>query len=69
MKPMKTTRRQLLLGAGAAVMAHWPRSLSAAAWQAIAPGDAGFAADLEARRPRHVGGNPDIRRIAHFGRD
>ena len=39
MKTMKTSRRQLLLGAGATVMAQWPRSLSAgaAALQPIAP--------------------------------
>ena len=51
MKTRKTSRRQLLLGAGATVMAHWPRSLSAgtAGLQPIAPGDAGFAPDLEAR--------------------
>src|SRR3981081_1923815 len=47
----KTSRRQLLLGAAATVMAQWPKSLSAAAtWlQPIAPDDAGFAPDLEAR--------------------
>jgi CubicO group peptidase (beta-lactamase class C family) len=50
MKTMKTSRRRLLLGAGAAVMAQWPRSLSAR----IAPGDAGFVPDLEARLDRAV---------------
>ena len=37
-------------------MAHWPRSLSAgtAGLQAIAPGDAGFAPDLEARLDKAV---------------
>jgi CubicO group peptidase (beta-lactamase class C family) len=53
---MKTNRRQLLLGAGAAVVAQWPRSSSAgnAALQAIAPGDAGFAPDLEARLDKAI---------------
>ncbi len=56
MKTRKTTRRQLLLGAGATVMAQWPRSLSAgaAALQAIAPGDAGFSPDLEARLDKAI---------------
>src|SRR5882724_4485401 len=56
MKTRKTSRRQLLLGAGAAVMAQWPRSLSArtAALQPIAPGDAGFAPDLEARLDKAI---------------
>ena len=37
-------------------MAHWPRSLSAgtAGLQPIAPGDAGFAPDLEARLDKAV---------------
>jgi CubicO group peptidase (beta-lactamase class C family) len=50
-KTGKTSRRQVLLGAGATVMAHWPGSLSAAAaWlRPISPDDAGFAPDLEAR--------------------
>jgi CubicO group peptidase (beta-lactamase class C family) len=45
-----------MLGAGAAFMAHWPRSLSAATarWQPIAPQDAGFAPDLEARLDKAI---------------
>jgi CubicO group peptidase (beta-lactamase class C family) len=56
MKTMKTSRRQLLLGAAAAVMAQWPRSLSAgtAGLQPIAPEDAGFAPDLEARLDKAI---------------
>jgi CubicO group peptidase (beta-lactamase class C family) len=54
-KMSKTSRRQLLLGAAATVMAR-PKSLSAAAtWlQPIAPDDAGFAPDLEARLDKAV---------------
>jgi CubicO group peptidase (beta-lactamase class C family) len=56
MKTGKTSRRQLLLGAGATAMAQWPRSLSAgpAALQAIAQGDAGFAVDIEARLDKAI---------------
>lgn len=56
MKTRKINRRQALLGAGATVMAHWPRSLSSGTdgSQPIAPGDAGFAPDLEARLDKAV---------------
>ena len=48
---MKIDRRQLLLGGGAAIMSTEFTPLSAAAdpWLPIAPGEAGFAPDLEAR--------------------
>lgn len=56
MKTGKTSRRRLLLGAGAAVMMHRPKSLSAATswWPPIAAEDAGFAPDLEARLDQAV---------------
>ena len=56
MKAKKTSRRQLLLGAGAAVVASSATALSAGtdAWLPIAPGDAGFAPDLEARLDRAI---------------
>jgi CubicO group peptidase (beta-lactamase class C family) len=44
-------RRQALLGMGAALMASpaTPRAAAAFDWQSVAPADAGFAPDLEAR--------------------
>ena len=56
MKQRTTTRRQLLLGAGATVMAQLPAGAAAAAeaWLPIAPGDAGFAPDLAARLDKAV---------------
>ena len=52
----KIHRRLALLGVGAAVMAHWPSSLSARTdgMQPIAPGDAGFAPDLGERLDKAV---------------
>jgi len=49
-------RRDLLLGAGAAVIGQLPVSLSAQTnlWLSIAPGDAGFAPDLEARLDKAI---------------
>jgi CubicO group peptidase (beta-lactamase class C family) len=46
----------VLLGAGAAVIAHSPRALSAAAdgWSRIDPREAGFAPDLEARLDKAI---------------
>jgi hypothetical protein len=45
MKAKKASRRQVLFGAGAAVMAHAQGALSAGTngWSPITPGDAGFA--------------------------
>jgi CubicO group peptidase (beta-lactamase class C family) len=45
------TRRTILAGAGAALVAHDIPSLAAAPfeWQPVAPSDAGFAPDIEAR--------------------
>jgi CubicO group peptidase (beta-lactamase class C family) len=56
MKAKKASCRQVLLGAGAAVVAHAYEALSAGtdAWLPIAPGDAGFAPDLEARLDKAV---------------
>src|SRR4051812_12451617 len=50
MKTKKTSRRQVLLGAGATVMAHSAAAFSAGTdgWLPIAPGDVGFAPDLGA---------------------
>jgi CubicO group peptidase (beta-lactamase class C family) len=48
---MKIDRRQLILGGGAAIMSSEFTPLSAATdpWSPVAPGEAGFAPDLEAR--------------------
>jgi len=57
MKPERTSRRQLLSGAGAAaVVAQWPSTISAAtdAWPLVAPGDAGFTPDLDARLDKAI---------------
>jgi CubicO group peptidase (beta-lactamase class C family) len=51
----KASRRQLLLGAGAAIIAHRSgASLAADAFSPIAPEDAGFAANLEARLDKAI---------------
>jgi CubicO group peptidase (beta-lactamase class C family) len=47
-------RRQLVLGAGASLMALPTASLSAADWTRIAPAEAGLAPDLEARLDRLI---------------
>jgi hypothetical protein len=51
MELKKPSRRQVLFGAGATVMAHSTGAFSEGmgAFLRIAPGDAGFAPDLEAR--------------------
>ena len=51
MKTKKTSRRQVLAGVAATVTAHSARALSAGTdeWSPVAPADAGFAPDLEAR--------------------
>src|SRR4051812_8419803 len=56
MKMKKTTRRGLLLGGAAAILAHGSRSSSATAdaWPPIAPGEAGFAPDLAARLDKAI---------------
>jgi len=56
MKAKKASRRQVLLGAGAAVMAHAHGALSAGTdgWLPIAPADAGLAPDLEARLDKAI---------------
>src|SRR5258708_3017476 len=56
---MKTTRigrRQVLLGAGAVIMAHSPGAQSEGTdgWLPIAPGGAGFAPDLEAQLDKAI---------------
>src|SRR4051812_10985794 len=56
MKPSGTSRRQVMLGASAAVMAQWSSPLSAAidTWPPTSPEDAGFAPDLEARLDKAI---------------
>jgi CubicO group peptidase (beta-lactamase class C family) len=55
MRPDQASRRQLLLGAGAAIMAHSAGSASAGdAFSPVAPEDAEFASDLGARLEKAV---------------
>jgi CubicO group peptidase (beta-lactamase class C family) len=55
MRMKKASRRHVLLGAGAAAIAHSTRSLSAAdAFSPIAPQDAGFAPDLGVRLDKAI---------------
>jgi len=56
MKTKKTSRRQVLLGAGAAVMTRSAAALSAGTdgWLPIAPKDAGFAPDLGERLDKAI---------------
>jgi CubicO group peptidase (beta-lactamase class C family) len=55
MRPKQSTRRQLLLGAGAAIMARSTGSSAAGdLFSPVAPEDAGFAPDLDARLERAI---------------
>jgi CubicO group peptidase (beta-lactamase class C family) len=56
MKGTRTNRRQVLLAAGAAVIAHGPAALYAGTdgWSRIDAKDAGFASDLEARLDKAI---------------
>jgi len=56
MKRKRTNRRQVLLGAGAAIIAHSPGALSAGTdgWLRMDPQEAGFAPGLDARLDKAV---------------